>query len=166
MAAKTTTRVPGEESARSAELEDGANERVREGVTALNNTTGRTANDVGLDREAVVRAQAVADAARRGQTADLAPAADIGKPAAPTSAKRKVMMNGQEVEVEVPLVRRNSAVEQFGPESKLPVGTAVNKDGTAFEGAGEPYGVIGNINTPQGKLVNRIIPLDAVKSAT
>jgi hypothetical protein len=113
----------------------------------------------------VVRAQALADAARRGVQPDLAPAADIGTVAQPASIKRKAVINGVEVEVEVPTVRRNSAVEQFGPESTHPRGTPVRKDGTRCEGDEQPYGVVGDINTPQGKLVNRIIPLDAVKSA-
>jgi hypothetical protein len=113
----------------------------------------------------VVRAQAMADAARRGVAADLAPAAAIGGAAQPTSIKRKAMIGGVEVEVEVPTVRKNSAVEQFGPESRLPKGTLVRKDGTACEGDEQAFGVVGDINTPQGKLVNRIIPFDAVKAA-
>jgi hypothetical protein len=51
---------------------------------------------------------------------DLAPAAAIGGAAQPTSIKRKAMIGGVEVEVEVPTVRKNSAVEQFGPESRHP----------------------------------------------
>lgn len=161
-AGSKTARVPGEAA---DQAEDGAAEQVRTGITALNNTTGTTANDVGSQREDVVRGMAMADAARRGVQPDLAPPADIGKPAEPASLKRKAIINGHEVEVEVPTVRRNSAVEQFGHESRHARGALVNKDGTLFEGAGEPYGVIGDINTTQGKLVNRIIPLDAVKSA-
>lgn len=153
---RAAARVPGEEDVQ---------EQPRAGTTELNNIVGKTANDVGTERENVVRAQAMADAARRGQAPDLAPAADIGAPAQPASLKRKAIINGVEVEVEVPTVRRNSAVEQFGPESKHPKGTQVRKDGTPCEGDEAPYGVIGDINTPQGKLVNRVIPLDAVKSA-
>lgn len=159
---KKAPQVPGEAA---GQVEDGAGEKARDGITELNNTTGKTANDVGTDRENVVRAMAMADAAKRGVQPDLAPAADIGKPAEPASFKRKAIINGHEVEVEVPTVRRNSAVEQFGHESRHARGSLVNKDGTLFEGAGEAYGVIGDINTTQGKLVNRIIPLDAVKSA-
>lgn len=163
---KKTPQMPGETAgAAAATTEDGAAEKVRSGITELNNTTGTTANQVGQQREDVVRSQAMADAAKRGVAPDLAPAADIGKPAEPVSIKRKAIINGVEVEVEVPTVRRNSAVETFGSESKHARGALVNKDGTLFEGAGEPYGVIGDINTPQGKLVNRIIPLDAVKAA-
>lgn len=163
MPPKQPVRTPGEEP-----QQDGAPEKVKAGTTELNNIVGTTANDVGADRERVVRAQAQADAARRGVEADLAPAADIGKPAEPTSTKREAIINGQKVMVELHAVRKNSAVEQFGHESKLPVGTLVNADGTAFEKTEaklEPYGVIGHIDTAQGKLVNRVIPFDAVKSA-
>lgn len=168
MKAQKQARMPGEEAKPAVEVAeetDGAPEATRAGTTELNNIAGKSANEVGTDRENVVRAMAMADAARRGVAPDLAPAADIGKPAEPASLKRKAIINGVEVEVEVPTVRRNSAVAQFGPESKHARGALVNKDGSLFEGAGEPYGVIGDINTPQGKLVNRIIPLDAVKSA-
>jgi hypothetical protein len=156
--------VPGEEAVSGqAASETDDLPAPRAGTTQLNNIAGRTANDVGVDRENVVRAQAMADAARRGVAPDLAPAADIGAPAEPTSTKRRAVINGQEVEVEVPAMRRNSAVEKFGPESRLPKGTQVRKDGTACEGDEQPYGVVGDINTPQGKLVNRVIPFDAVK---
>lgn len=169
--AKSTPKVPGEEGAPTAgapEKEDGAGERVDARVTALNNTTGRTANDVGAEREDVVRAQAMADAARRGEKPDLAPPADIGAPAPAASTKREAIINGHRVLVDVPVIRKNDAVEKFGHESKLPPGTLVNKDGSAFEASDktpEAFGVIGHIDTPQGKLVNRIIPFDAMKPA-
>jgi hypothetical protein len=152
------TQMPGEDPVEKDDLPT-----PRQGTTELNNIAGTTANDVGLDRENVVRAQALADAARRGVQADLAPAADIGKPAEPTAMKKKAMIGGVMVDVEMPIQRRNSVVDQFGPESKLPPGTLVNKDGTAFDGTGDAYGVVGHIDTAQGKLVNRVIPFDAVK---
>jgi len=65
----------------------------------------------------------------------------------------------------MPSVRRNSAHDVFGPESKHPKGTQVNKEGAPVVGDEKPFGVVGDINTPQGKLVNRIIPYDAVKAA-
>lgn len=145
--------------------EDATDVSTKTGTTELNNIAGKTANDVGLDRESVVRSQAIADAARRGQKADLAPAVAIGGDAEPASRKRTAIINGVKVEVDVPTVRRNSAVAQFGPESTHPRGTLVNKDGSLHVGVGEAYGVIGDINTPQGKLVNRIIPLDSVQAA-
>lgn len=157
MSSKTTARVPGEEGDEVVQPKPGTNQ--------LNNIAGQTANDVATDREAIVRAQAMADAARRGRAADLAPPVEVAAPAEPVSLKRRAIINGVEVEVEVPTVRRNSAVEQFGPESKHPKGTPVRKDGTPCEGDEVPYGVIGDINTAQGKLVNRIIPLDSVKAA-
>lgn len=166
---KRAAQVPGEPVDPKARAEEaGADVKAAKGgTTELNNIAGRTANDVGADRENVVRSMALADAARRGEQPDLAPAADIGRPAEPTSVKRKAIINGKEVMVDVPMVRKNSAVEQFGPESKLPPGTLVNKDGTEFDqkGGGEAYGVIGSIDTPQGKLVGRVIPFDAVKAA-
>jgi hypothetical protein len=73
--------MPGEDAAGR----EGRSAQPRQGTTELNNIAGTTANDVGLDRENVVRAQAVADAARRGVQPDLAPAADIGKPAEPAA---------------------------------------------------------------------------------
>lgn len=147
---------------------DGAPEKVKTGTTELNNIVGKTANDVGADRERAVRAQAMADAARRGEDPDLAPPADIGRPAEPVATKRTAIINGQKVTVDVPIIRKNDVVEKFGAESPLPPGTLVNKDGTSFEKSEktpEPYGVIGHIDTAQGKLVNRVIPFDSVKSA-
>lgn len=166
---KRSTQVPGEQPAKEKievpEGEDATELRAKKGTTELNNITGSTANTVGAQREDVVRAMAVADAARRGESPDLAPPADIGRPAEPASVKREAIINGQKVMVDIPVVRKNSVVEQFGHESKLPPGTLVNKDGSAHEGAGEAFGVIGNIDTPQGKLVSRVIPFDAVKAA-
>lgn len=163
MPPKAAVRTPGEDNTPADR--DGAPEKVKAGTTELNNIVGVTANDVGVERENLVRAQAMADAARRGEAPDLAPAADIGKPAQPASIKRKAVINGVEVEVEMPTVRRNSVVEQFGPESRLPKGTPVRQDGTPCEGDEKPFGVIGDINTAHGKLVNRVIPFDAVKAA-
>lgn len=157
---KQTTKVPGE-----AKSEDGADEQVRSGVTALNNTTGTTANSVGQQHEALAQANAAAEAARQGVAPQLAPAAAIGEPAPATSTKRKAVINGVEVMVDVPVQRKNSAVEQFGRESKHPAGTLVNEDGSVYEGSEQAYGIIGHIDTPQGKLVNRIIPFDSVKAA-
>lgn len=169
MPPKKQTQVPGEQPAKEKidvpAGEDAADLPARAGTTALNNITGSTANDVGSQREDIVQAMAMADAAKRGQRPDLAPRADIGRPAEPSSVKREATINGQKVMVDIPVVRKNDAVEKFGRESKLPPGTLVNKDGTAFEGAGEAYGVIGNIDTAQGKLVSRVIPFDAVKAA-
>lgn len=162
---KKPAQIPGDDPAARAEASGNDVAPKKDGVTALNNIHGTTANQVGQERENLVRAQAMADAAKRGESPDLAPPADIGKPAAPTALKRKAIINGVEVEVEVPMVRRNSVVETFGPESKHAKGTPVRKDGTPCEGDEKPYGVIGDINTAQGKLVNRVIPLDAVKSA-
>lgn len=170
---KKGVRLPDDQPAQQqpADAEPEQQERLdktSKDVTELNNIAGSTANSVGQDREEVVRSSAIADAARRGVKPDLAPPAAIGAPVEPASLKRKAMIGGVEVSVEMPVVRRNSAVEQFGPESKHPPGTLVNKDGTAFEkttATPEPYGVIGHIDTPQGKLVNRIIPFDAVKEA-
>jgi hypothetical protein len=48
------------------------------------------------------------------------------------------MIGGVEVEVEVPIQRRNSVVEQFGPESRHAKGTLVRKDGTPCEGTSSP----------------------------
>ena len=137
----------------------------KDGTTELNNIAGRTANDVGADREAVVRSMAVADAARHGRTPDLAPPADIGRPVEPTSTKRKAIMNGVEVDVDVPTVRKNSAVAVFGPEVSYPKGTPIRADGKPCEGNDEAVGVVGDVNTPQGKLVNRVIKFDTLKSA-
>lgn len=162
---KSKPQVPGEDPQVTAEEAGGDVGPKKGGATELNNIAGKTANDVGAERENVVRAVAVADAARRGERPDLAPAAAIGEPALPSSTKRKMVIGGQVVDVEMPIIRKNAAVEAFGPESKLPPGTLVNKDGTAHEGQGQAFGVIGHINTPQGKLVNRVLPFDAVQEA-
>lgn len=164
---KRSPQVPGEAKAQGNGEDAGNDVAPKKGAetTALNNIAGTTANDVGQERENLVRGQAMAAAATTGQAPDLAPAADIGRPPEPTSMRREAIINGKKVLVDIPIVRKNSAVEQFGVESRLPPGTLVNKDGTEFAGAGEAYGVIGHIDTPQGKLVNRIIPLDSVKEA-
>lgn len=127
----------------------------------LNNAGRGTANDVGIEHERRVQALAMADAIKRGDKPDLAALAALSDPATQQTGpiKRTRVINGVEVEVEIPVVRRNEHVQTFGPESKLPKGTPVNKDGTAYEGGGQAYGVIGDINLPEGKLVSRIIPL-------
>lgn len=159
---KASPQMPGEEA--PAPKVDPI-DKPKPGTTELNNTSGSTANSVGSDRESVVRAMAQADAARRGVAPDMAPAVEIGAPAEPTSLKRKAIINGVEVEVEVPLTRRNSAVDTFGPESSYPKGTQIRADGKPCEGNDIAVGVVGDINTPQGKLVNRVLRYDAMQPA-
>jgi hypothetical protein len=131
------------------------------GTTELNNITGKTANDVGGERETVLRARAAADAANRGVAADIAPGAAIGAASqeGPSVLKRRAMVNGVEVDVETTVRKANPHVQRFGPESRLPSGTPVRKDGTPCEGDEQPYGIIGDIILPEGRLVNRVIPV-------
>lgn len=145
-------KIPGDDDALPAS---------RAPVETLNNAGRGTANDAGLEHERRVQGMAMAAAVASGKQPDLAAIAALGETVevGATSIKRTRIINGMEVEVEVPIHRRNDHVQRFGVESKLPKGTPVNKDGTLFEGAGEAYGVIGDINLPEGKLVNRIIPL-------
>ena len=149
---KAAPRIPGDDEDMPAS---------RAPSNLLNNAGTKTPNDVAAERENVVRAMAMAEAAKRGESPDLAPAPAIGSegPEGPTSIKRKVMINGVEVETVTPVIRKNTHVAMFGPESRLPSGTPVKQDGTPCEGDEEAYGVIGDIITPQGRLVGRIIPV-------
>lgn len=133
------TRTPGEEQA-------------KDGLTALNNAGREDPNKVGRDRERQVRTIAAVSA---GGDADLAPPPKID--AAP--AIETAIINGKEVRVRRSSTRRDELSLLYGNESKLPDGTQVNKDGSVFEGVGQPFGTIGSIMTDDGWLVGRIIPL-------
>jgi hypothetical protein len=129
----------------------------------LNNAGRGTANDVGLQHERTAKALAMAAAVQRGENPDLAAMAAIGNEegAPPTSIKRRMRIGGEMVDVEVPLVKKNGDVEKFGPESRLAKGTNVRKDGMPCEGDEQPFGIVGDIITPHGRLVNRVIPVEA-----
>jgi len=131
----------------------------RAGGDILNNAGRGSANDVGEQHERTARVMAMADAVKRGEDPDLAPPAKLGKAAPAAVTKRKAVINGIEVIVDVPIIQKNLDVEQFGPESRLPKGTPVDKNGMACEGDAQPYGVIGDVLTPGGRLVNRVIPV-------
>lgn len=150
MKANRNIELPGEERG------------AKDGVTALNNTN-KNPNDIAREREATLRGMAIATATAAGETPDLAPevAAD-DKP----SIKRKTVMGGEEVEVEVPKSRVNQQVQKFGPESRLPKGTRVKEDGTPCNDGEEPFGVIGDIRTQDGILVNRVIPSELLDGAS
>lgn len=121
---------------------------------ALNNTA-EDPNDVARSRERVIQATAVAATGGEGEIAPP-PALDSGP------AMRTAKLGGEDVKVRLSPVRRDAHSVKYGPESKLPKGTPVNKDGSVCEGTAQPYGIIGDIETPQGWLINRIIPMDAL----
>lgn len=123
-------------------------------VTALNNTNDDP-NTIARDRERVTQAVAVAATGGEGSIAPPPPLDD-------GPAMRKATLGGKETKVRLSPVRRDPLSAQYGQESKLPKGTPVKEDGTVFEGSGQPYGVIGDIETPQGWLINRVIPLDSL----
>jgi hypothetical protein len=163
------TQVPGEEQTRKAvevpEGEDAAELPGKAGTTALNNIAGKTANDVGLDREEAVRGMALAVASAGGKTADLAPPAAIGGDVSKKVKPRTIVIDGEEVQVIVP-ERPNVSqdVQRYGPESRLASGTPVRQDGSPCNTGETPYGVIGDIQTAHGKLVRRVIPLAALEA--
>jgi hypothetical protein len=113
-------------------------------------------NQVAAEREGVLQSLA-----RAHGTDDIAPPPDLD--AGDTEAD--VMLGGERVRVLVPQRRINPQVSKFGPESKLPRGTAVRKDGTPAQGSDVPYGYIGDIMTPQGRLINRVIPVAVLQKA-
>jgi hypothetical protein len=123
-------------------------------LTALNNTNVDP-HEVARSREEFARSRALGEAASRGKVADLAPEPAMGEGRALEDA-----IAAGEVRVVVPERRVNKHVELFGPESSLPRGTFVLADGTPAAKDEKPFGVIGDINTPEGKLVNRVISLD------
>ena len=113
-------------------------------------------------RERQVQATAMAEAAAAGKTADIAPSS-----VAPRKLKagkhKRVMPNGDVVEVDINARPIDPMVEAYGPEVQAPKGTPVRKDGTPCQGNEQPYGVVGDIVTSQGRLVSRVIPYDSLQ---
>lgn len=109
-------------------------------------------------RERQVQATAMAEAAASGKIADIAPSSV--KPRAPLKAgkRRARMPNGDIVEVDIAAAPKDINVELYGPEVNAPKGTPVRKDGTPCQGSEQPFGYVGDIMTPQGRLVSRVIP--------
>lgn len=111
--------------------------------------------------ERMARANAMAEAAAKGQEPDLA--APAVQPQAPKRAKRAKLPDGTIVDITPRPVDPN--VEKYGPESTLAKGTAVRRDGTPCVGSEQAYGVIGDIMTPQGRLISRVIPYESLEEA-
>lgn len=128
------------------------------GLPPTLNNTADDPNKVARDRERVIAATAVAATGGEGMIAPPPPLND-------GPALRTATIDGKPVQVRLSPVRRDAASVKYGLESKLPKGTPVNEDGTVSEGSKQPYGVIGDIQTDEGLLVNRIIPLDALEAA-
>lgn len=160
-ATKRGVTVPGEE--------DAAVDESRITDERLNNISGRSANEVGLEREVELQNRAVGDAGSKGREADLA-AIDPGLSAVARDelarrrqglATKPVVINGEEVRVRVPESAGgvSADVQKFGPESRLPAGTRVRADGTACSDGEEAHGVIGDVMTDHGWLLRRVIPL-------
>jgi hypothetical protein len=141
------TRVPGEEKI-----------DPKTGLPPVLNNANEDVNEIGRKRERVLAATAMAATGGEGEIAPPPPIDD-------GPAERVAQFAGKDVRVRISPTRRDPMSAKFGPESKLPKGTQVNKDGTVYEGAeGQPYGVIGDIETPQGWLINRIIPLESLNT--
>lgn len=138
---RRTPEMPGEEPAAE----------TKPGVTELSNTS-LDPNEIARQHERRVRT--IAAIAADGEP-DLAPMPAIGTERA--IAERTI--GGQRVRVRIPSRRVNEQVLKFGPESPLPRGTPVRADGNPCEGDEEPYGVVGDIETSEGLLVNRVIPI-------
>jgi hypothetical protein len=121
-------------------------------------------------RERQLQGQAIAEAASEGREADLAPIpAGLGQGAG-KGGRNKLrakarMADGSIVEVDIEKRQRDVQVDLYGPESKLPKGTAVRKDGTPCQGSERPYGIIGDMMTPQGRLVSRVVPFESLDVA-
>lgn len=114
-------------------------------------------------RERQLQGAAIAEAAAEGRDADLAPMpAGVGKGGRSKKRAKAKMPDGTIVEVDIEERAKDVNVELYGPESSLPKGTAVRKDGTRCQGSEQPYGIIGDVMTPQGRLVSRVIPYDSL----
>jgi len=138
------------------QLQEPGDEPVKDGVTGLNNVRDDP-NKVARDRESIVRGRAVGTI---GEGADLAPPVTVGDGKA---LGQDATIAGQNVLVVVPKRVENPHVSKFGPESRLPRGTYVRKDGTPVQGDEKPYGIIGDVIVPNvGRLVNRVVPLEAL----
>lgn len=146
---------PGAELDDDARI-DAAQERLaRAGVDALNNT-GKDPNTIAREREQQLQMTAAIAA---GGKPDLAPTVAVD----PAPSVRIADIGGQQVRVHIGTIRRNDHVAKYGPESRLPKGTPVKRDGTPCEGDEQPYGIIGDIELPGiGRLVSRVIPFDAM----
>ena len=112
--------------------------------------------------ERIAQANAMAEAAKQGKTADIAPSSVAPRKLKPGKHKR-VMPNGDVVEVDINARPIDPMVEAYGPEVQAPKGTPVRKDGTPCQGNEQPYGVVGDIMTSQGRLVSRVIPYDSLQ---
>lgn len=125
------------------------------GETGVLNNTNEDPNEIARKRERALRA--IAQAQNEGD-GDIAPPPDLDDgPAMPTTAT----IEGQTVRVRIPAIRRDDESRKYGPESRLPKGTPVRKDGTPCEGDEHPYGIVGDIELPgKGWLVNRVIPIE------
>lgn len=141
---KRDTQMPGE-----AKLDP------KTGLPPALNNSDADPNDVARSRERVLQATAIAATGGEGEIAP-APELDTGP------AMRTAKLGGENVRVQIPAVRRNPHVVKYGPESRHPNGTPVDEKGNPIEGDAQPWGIVGNIETPQGLLVNRIIPLDSL----
>lgn len=138
---------------------DAGQERLaRAGVDALNNT-GKDPNTIAREREQQLQMTA---AIATGGKPDLAPTVAVD----PAPSVRTAEIAGEQVRVHVGSIRRNDHVAKYGPESRLPKGTPVKRDGTPCEGDEQPYGIIGDIELPGvGRLVSRVIPFEAIGGA-
>jgi hypothetical protein len=129
-----------------------------DGVTELNNAGRGDPNAVAREREAMLRGKAISTLQNK---ADLAPGPELDD----MEETGEIEAGGERVRFRVPKRVLNPQVDRFGGESKLPRGTWVRKDGTPCEGSETPHGVVGDIDTPQGKLVNRVIPVAVIEAA-
>lgn len=126
------------------------------GLPPVLNNTNDDPNAVARTRERVIQATAMAATGGEGEIAP-SPEIDAGP------ALRTAVIDGESVQVRVPPIRHNADVVKFGPESRLPKGTPVRQDGKACEGDEQPYGIVADILTPRGVLVNRVVAYDALE---
>lgn len=114
-------------------------------------------------RERQLAGTAMAEAAARGETADIAPPSVKTKGKLKPGKHKRVMPNGDVVEVDINARPIDPMVEMYGPEVQAPKGTPVRKDGTPCQGNEQPFGVVGDIMTSHGRLVSRVIPYDSLQ---
>lgn len=116
-------------------------------------------------RERQLQAQAMVEAAKSGQVADIAPSSVQPRDEIKPGKRRARLPNGDIVEVDITAARKDPHVDLYGPEVNVPKGTPVRKDGTPCQGTEQPHGYVGDIMTPQGRLVSRVIPYESLQDA-
>lgn len=138
-------------------------------VTALNNTDS-SPERVAAEREALINSRAAAAMVESGDLTGLQKIVDAAQAAlAAAQAPDAVTDDGIAVDltefgpdvlgVSVPVLRTSPVVAKYGRELPWPAGTPLDKDKKPCQDGEAPAYVVGNLETRDGWLVSRAVPL-------